>query len=77
MPVIESNIDPRSDAFRVNSETMVSLVSELELPNERRLTVINCHGLNFVTEAKFRSQLDRVFSVLGGGQANSAANSRH
>jgi len=29
MAVIESNIDPRSDAFRVNGETMESLVSEL------------------------------------------------
>jgi len=29
MPVLESNIDPRSDAFRVNRETMESLVSEL------------------------------------------------
>jgi len=29
MPVLETNIDPRSDAFRVNSEAMASLVSEL------------------------------------------------
>jgi len=29
MPVLESNIDPRDDAFRINSETMELLVSEL------------------------------------------------
>ena len=29
MPVLETNIDSRNDAFRVNSETMASLVSEL------------------------------------------------
>ncbi len=53
----------------------VSLVSELGLANGQQLTVINCHGLAFVTDAKFAAQLDAVFSALEGavdGQAPSA-----
>lgn len=42
----------------------VCLRSELALDDERELVVVNCHGLNFVTNRSFQRQLDQVFASI-------------
>lgn len=43
----------------------VCLRSELALADGRKLVVVNCHGLNFVTNRSFQRQLDQVFASIG------------
>lgn len=46
----------------------VSLLTEVILPDGAKLQIINCHGLNFVSNATFAQQLDQIFDALGGGR---------
>ncbi len=48
----------------------VCLRSELALTDGRKLIVVNCHGLNFVTNRSFQRQLDQVFASIGDSEAS-------
>jgi len=50
----------------------VCLRSELALADGRKLIVVNCHGLNFVTNRSFQRQLDQVFASIGDSQTGDA-----
>jgi len=50
----------------------VCLRSELALADGRRLVVVNCHGLNFVTHRSFQQQLDQVFASVGDVESDHA-----
>ena len=46
----------------------VSLRSEIDLGDGRKLQVINCHGLNFVPATFFDNQLEGIFESLKGNK---------
>ncbi|MFV1994578.1 MAG: endonuclease/exonuclease/phosphatase family protein [Verrucomicrobiales bacterium] len=47
----------------------VSLHTEVGLEGSDNLQVINCHGLNFVTDSVFARQLDEIFTNLRGPES--------
>lgn len=53
----------------------VCLRSDLALADGRRLVVVNCHGLNFVTLRRFEEQLKQVFDSIGPEEADGNADS--
>lgn len=73
VPAVESErLQSRAREFFLTSPK-VSLVSGLVLPDGQLLRVVNCHGLNFVTEKTFRAQLDQVFASLEEGSNSGPA----
>lgn len=47
----------------------VSLHTEMPFAGNRKLDVVNCHGLNFVSQSAFSRQLDQVFECLNGSDS--------
>ena len=45
----------------------VSMLSEWAISGGKTLQVVNCHGLNFVSDRVFERQMEQVFSAIVGG----------
>ena len=68
--VVEGLHSERREFFIASPK--VCLRSELTLGDGRTLVVVNCHGLNFVTNRSFQRQLDQVFASISGSGAGDA-----
>jgi endonuclease/exonuclease/phosphatase (EEP) superfamily protein YafD len=53
---------PRREMFVASPK--VALRTDLPLPDDKSLQIVNCHGLIFVSHATFEKQLDRIFGAL-------------